>query len=121
MRECSAPGCHVLLKAAGRCEVHANAKLAEVRRADKARGSANDRGYTSQWSKARKGYLAKHPLCVRCESSGIIQSANVVDHVQPHKGDVSLFWNVDNWQSLCYKCHNIKTAREDGGWGRNKI
>lgn len=46
--------------------------------------------------------------------------AEVVDHIVPHKGDLSLFWSRSNWQSLCKRCHDIKTAMEDGGFGRRR-
>ncbi|WP_456243258.1 HNH endonuclease [Thermacetogenium phaeum] len=36
----------------------------------------------------------------------------------PHKGDRQLFWDESNWQALCKPCHDSKTAREDGGWGK---
>jgi positive regulator of sigma E activity len=26
------------------------------------------------------------------------------------KGDLALFWNESNWQALCRRCHNRKTA-----------
>lgn len=38
--------------------------------------------------------------------------AIVVDHVRPHRGDMVLFWDVANWQSLCLSCHNRKSALE---------
>ena len=38
-------------------------------------------------------------------------AANVVDHIKPHRGDSALFWNTENWQSLCDKCHNSKTGK----------
>lgn len=27
-------------------------------------------------------------------------------------------WDECNWQPLCKPCHDSKTAREDGGFGR---
>jgi 5-methylcytosine-specific restriction enzyme A len=81
------------------------------------RGTASQRGYGSRWQKARATYLLAHPLCVECGKSGRLTVATVVDHITPHKGDQSLFWNHDNWQSLCKQCHDIKTAREDGAFG----
>lgn len=27
-------------------------------------------------------------------------------------------WDSANWQPLCKHCHDAKTAREDGGFGR---
>ncbi len=47
-----------------------------------------------------------------------MHGADVVDHIIPHKGDQSLFWDSSNWQPLCKHHHDQKTAREDGGFGR---
>jgi 5-methylcytosine-specific restriction protein A len=82
------------------------------------RASSAQRGYGSRWQKARAGYLRSHPLCVMCQAHGRINPATVVDHVTPHKGNTELFWNADNWAALCKPCHDSKTAREDGGFGR---
>jgi 5-methylcytosine-specific restriction endonuclease McrA len=68
---------------------------------DKRRPNANDRGYDSKWSKARRAFLDKHPNCAMCGRSAI-----VVDHVKPHKGDQKLFWDKANWQPLCAHHHN---------------
>jgi 5-methylcytosine-specific restriction protein A len=82
------------------------------------RGSAHERGYGIRWQVARVAHLRDHPLCVRCLALGDTTAANVVDHIKPHKGDQALFWQRDNWQSLCKRCHDYKTATEDGGFGR---
>jgi 5-methylcytosine-specific restriction protein A len=80
---------------------------------DQHRGSARERGYDSRWEKARKAYLAKHPLCVCCLANGIPHGAELVDHIEPHKGDMARFWDSGNWQGLCRWCHeNIKRAVE---------
>jgi 5-methylcytosine-specific restriction protein A len=55
-------------------------------------------------------------LCVQCEAAGRLEPATVVDHVIPHHGDQALFWAEANWQGLCKRCHDAKTARE-GRWG----
>lgn len=47
-----------------------------------------------------------------------MRAAEVTDHIIPHRGGIDLFWNRDNWQSLCKRCHDRKTAMEDGGFGR---
>lgn len=47
--------------------------------------------------------------------------ATVVDHVIPHKGDKKFFWDENNWQPLCKRHHDIKTATEDGGFGREDL
>lgn len=74
------------------------------------RGSSTERGYTYKWQQARKRYLAKHPLCVHCETEGIFTASNEVDHVIPHRGNQVLFWDESNWQALCKPHHSAKTA-----------
>jgi 5-methylcytosine-specific restriction endonuclease McrA len=35
---------------------------------------------------------------------------------------MGIFWDSNNWQTLCVSCHNRKTATEDGGgWGAPPI
>jgi 5-methylcytosine-specific restriction protein A len=81
------------------------------------RGNSNARGYGYKWQQARAGYLAKHPLCAECERQGKITVAVDLDHIEPHKLDMDVFWDRGNWQGLCKSCHSAKTAREDGGFG----
>ena len=73
--------------------------------------------YGYKWQKARERFLQQYPLCAQCDSEGKVEVAKVVDHITPHKGDMQLFWDKDNWQALCKPCHDSKTAREDGGFG----
>ena len=70
------------------------------------RASASSRGYGTRWQKARKRYLASHPLCVKCRKAGLTVAATVVDHIQPHRNDQELFWNEENWQAICATCHS---------------
>ena len=60
----------------------------------------------SQWTKSRLAYLSQYPLCVECAHMGRVTPSYIVDHVTPHKGDVGLFWDRDNWQALCKHCHD---------------
>lgn len=108
-RPCSYPGCPRLTE--GRfCEKHLQETEKEYNRQ---RGSAASRGYDSRWRKARAKFLKANPLCRRCEENGKITKGEVVDHIIPHRGDMSLFWDQNNWQSLCTRCHNRKTRMED--------
>lgn len=75
--------------------------------------NSTQRGYGYKWQQARAGYLAKHPLCVHCQAAGRVEEATEVDHVIPHRGDMTLFWDQTNWQGLCKSCHSGKTATED--------
>lgn len=51
-----------------------------------------------------------------CWARGKRAAATVLDHIEPHKGDWSKFWDRTNWQGLCKACHDRKTAGE-GSWG----
>lgn len=88
---------------------------------DEQRGSSTERGYDGKWRKARRRWLAEHPLCAECDRHGRVTAANTVDHIIPHRGDRKLFWRRSNWQSLCAACHNRKTAREMRGDMDTKI
>lgn len=115
-KPCGHPGCGALVRdGTGRCEKH---RRAEARAVDERRGTSAQRGYGYKWQQAREGYLRSHPLCVKHEMRGELVPASVVDHIKPHRGDMSLFWLRTNWQSLCKPCHDAKTAREDGAFGR---
>lgn len=61
---------------------------------------------TKAWKALRREQLAKEPLCRYCEQQGKVAAANVADHIKPHKGDESLFFDADNLQSLCKTCHD---------------
>jgi 5-methylcytosine-specific restriction protein A len=51
-------------------------------------------------------------LCVLCiELEARITPARVVDHVKPHKGDMVLFWDENNWQALCVNHHSSHKQR----------
>lgn len=101
---CHHPGCPELVEP-GRlyCEKHLPLHPEATRPAAK-------RGYNRRWQKARKSYLEAHPLCVQCAKKGKYVRATVVDHIIPHRGDQKLFWDQNNWQSLCKSCHDKKTA-----------
>ena len=87
--------------------------------AEQVRKTAAQRGYGSRWQKARATFLDRNPLCRECDKAGRVVVATVVDHITPHKGDQALFWDTDNWQPMCKRHHDEKTAREDGGFGRS--
>ena len=105
MKPCRHPGCP-MLTAETFCQFHARLHA-------KDRPSANDRGYDHYWQKASKRYLKANPLCGHCQEKGLLVTAEVVDHIVPHRGDRQLFWDEENWQPLCKKCHDRKTRLED--------
>lgn len=116
-KPCNAQGCRVLTRNPRYCDAHLHLLKSHVR--EKPRESSAARGYGYKWQQARAGWLAKHPLCVHCAARGRVIEATDVDHIRPHKSDMTLFWDRQNWQSLCAPCHSAKTASEDGGFGNS--
>src|SRR6185295_5373274 len=91
-RACLAPGCPELVEK-GRCPKH---QAATPQRSPE--GQQRHKIYDAIWRRSRAAYLMQNPLCVDPYSDhGPIMPATVVDHIQPHRGNLSLFWNVDNW------------------------
>ena len=91
------------------CEAKSPAKQAERQRL-----TAHQRGYGVRWQRTSEGYLRAHPLCK--DIYGVhgqhVVAATDTDHIVPHRGDMTLFWDPNNWQPLCKTCHSRKTASE---------
>lgn len=80
--------------------------------------TSTQRGYNYKWQKARERYLNSNPLCVYCQQIGRVTAASIVDHIVAHRGDMALFWDQTNWQSLCKPCHDsVKQAEEAASRG----
>ena len=80
----------------------------------------NDRA----WQRAAAAWLQQYPLCALCLARGQINARSiadecstqrtlVVDHIEPHRGNVNLFWDQNNWQTLCRLCHDIEKQRHE--------
>lgn len=126
LKYCAYIGCRELVPLGqAYCEKHAELAMKHEkerqRNADKRRvfdgKSASKRGYDRQWNRISQRWRAQHPFCEECRRMGRLTLAECVDHIIPHKGDASLLYDLNNLQSLCWKCHSRKTAREDGGFG----
>lgn len=118
LRPCKEPGCPgYAVEGSSYCERHYVPRA--CRRSDKSASWRYLYGLKA-WTDGRDEHLRRHPLCVMCEASGQLVPATVVDHKIPHRGDRRLFFDRSNWQSLCKRCHDRKTAREDGGFGNKK-
>lgn len=81
---------------------------------EQTRGNARQRGYTAAWDRLRAAYRLAHPLCAQCLREGRTTIAVDVDHIQPI-GRGGALLDESNLQSLCRRCHNIKTASERAG------
>lgn len=68
---------------------------------------------TADWQRLRKAKLSANPCCEYCEQQGRIELATVVDHIIPHKGDIALFLDYDNTQSLCKAHHDATKQKEE--------
>lgn len=67
------------------------------------------------WRKVRAYHLKSESLCVFCREAGRLTPATVVDHIKPHRGNKTLFWDAANLQSLCKLCHDsVKQSLENG-------
>lgn len=107
LRPCRHPGCPALTRE-GYCPKH------KPKRAER-RASAEYHGWYSLpvWTDdLRPAQLLREPWCRECARRGVRTRATVVDHVTPHRGDWQMFIDLANHQSLCKRCHDRKTARE---------
>ena len=79
------------------------------------RPSCHERGYTSRWVKVSAMFRRRNPLCAMCAELGLITPSAVTDHIVPHRGDQRLFWDRNNWQALCMRCHSKHKQRLELG------
>lgn len=84
---------------------------------------------TARWRSGRLAHLRGEPICRMCQLRGIVNDGSrtaageiqmnlrrrflVVDHVIPHRGDLVLFWDASNWQTLCPDHHDVVKQREE--------
>ena len=64
------------------------------------------------WRNFRLTFLSENPLCVACLSLGRHTPSFIADHIIPHHGNIELFWDEENIQALCNRCHFKKTSFE---------
>jgi 5-methylcytosine-specific restriction protein A len=74
----------------------------------------------SKWKALRLAQLRKRPTCECPHHVGRPDAplADVVDHIQSHRGDYALFLDPSNLQSMAKACHDSrKQSQEKGGAG----
>lgn len=106
IRPCNHAGCPALTRE-GYCPKH---KRKSTRKA-----SADYHSLYSLpvWIKVlRPRRLMQEPFCRECAKLGFRTTATVVDHIKPHEGDMALFCDFENTQSLCKHHHDAKTLAE---------
>ena len=121
LKLCTYPGCNCLVSHGTRCPKH--------QRTEKRTGFSGRRNesasrwhslyYSARWKQLRRDFLKKYPYCFICG-----RKATIVDHIQPHRGNLDLFYDENNLQPMCWSCHSKKTLRENnffhGGGGSQK-
>jgi 5-methylcytosine-specific restriction enzyme A len=113
VRVCSVPGCATLYPSTegSRCSSHR-------READKARGTATQRGYNTRGHHTfRRAVLTRDPVCVLCKTA----FSTVADHYPTSRRDlVDQGLNPNDplhGRGLCKSCHDSETAKhQPGGW-----
>lgn len=115
MRVCSVPGCSTIYDStASRCDTH-------TRAADKQRGTATQRGYTSAGHQTfRTAVLTRDRICVICNTA----EATIADHWPRSRRDlIEAGLNPNDPQhgrGLCKPDHDRETARhQPGGWAHH--
>ena len=73
-----------------------------------------------QWRHLRKQvllrdlYRCQHPGCGKHLTGGRSHhSSAVVHHIKAHKGDLDLFYDASNLQSVCWSCHSGAIQSEE--------
>lgn len=69
---------------------------------------------TARWHKLAKEFRSRpeNCLCAECKKKGIIQEAEVVDHIVPWPICKDYFFDESNLQGLCRKCNHDKGQRD---------
>lgn len=84
---------------------------------------------TAAWKRLAAAQRAREPLCRYCLAQGVANDGSltadgqiqtvprratlVADHIVPHKGDVALFHDPENLQSLCADHHDRQKQAEE--------
>ena len=75
--------------------------------------------HSRRWRILRDQIMARdNYLCQMCQQPIIPRDPALgahIDHRKPHNGDIELFWDVDNLQTLHQQCHTYKTRADYRG------
>lgn len=73
--------------------------------------------HSKRWQRLRKQKLILDPTCERCAKRKIYVPAYFVHHKEyitdKNYEDDNVFFNIDNLESLCKKCHNQEHFGEE--------
>ena len=116
---CTAVGCKTIVEhdndgSSPRCDKHPKEYSKDTTKERKKRyvhqyDSDGKNIYGSyRWRKLRNQKAKLNPICEHCEEFGVAKPVEEVDHVIELE-DGGEVWNINNLQSLCKRCHIIKT------------
>lgn len=111
--------CGTLVFGGGQCPECLN----ETRKqSDRQRPNGYRRGYTTEWAKFSRQFLAENPYCAspacRALPAWARTPATDVDHTDGHSRTCPHRYDTTHLQPLCHPCHSTKTATDDGSYGR---
>ncbi len=77
---------------------------------------------TARWQKLRQIVLKRDRwTCQRtgelCIGKGNEPNAPVINHKKPHRGDETLFWDIDNLELVAKHVHDSLIQSEERGFG----
>lgn len=109
---CKSTGCQrTSLPGKNFCSLHKDKEATYGKRPTPERKKSNQWHYlynSARWRNTSREFLKKYPICFICGAP-----AQVADHIQPHRGNLDLFYDPDNLQPLCNRCHSRKTLEEN--------
>jgi 5-methylcytosine-specific restriction enzyme A len=64
-----------------------------------------------EWRKSSREFrrTPEGATCVDCRAEGLIRPSDHVDHIIPHEGNLTLFWDRSNWAGRCVSHHTMKS------------
>lgn len=73
---------------------------------------------TARWQRLRAAVIKRDALT--CQRTGVVligkhpaPDSPVVDHIRPHRGDATLFWDPDNLQTVSKRWHDSEKQRQE--------
>lgn len=114
-KPCNQPGCPEVVEAGRRyCPAHA-AQRRKKWDCKKERPHYHSLYHSVAWRRLREKHISDNPRCYVCGAA-----AEIVHHINPHRGFPDLFFNPDNLASICWSCHSRETltAMNKKRWSR---
>jgi 5-methylcytosine-specific restriction protein A len=101
------PTCRNLVRK-GYCDTCAKRKRQHELRFQKGATAYN----SARWVRFSERFRVDHPFCENPDDNPrCTRLSEVVDHVIPHRGDETAFWEGP-FRALCKSCHSRKTIQE---------